>query len=60
MCVNATSNPLLQIAPFAPTHQADTRNLILQSLGEHRGWIDEKINTRKFSNQEAKKLARIG
>jgi hypothetical protein len=45
MTVNPTANPHLQITPFAPTHQADARNLILQGSGEHWGWIDEKINT---------------
>ena len=44
MIMNAPKNPHLHITPFAPTHQADARNLILQSLGEHWGSIDEQIN----------------
>jgi hypothetical protein len=43
--VNPTTNPHLQIIPFTPNHQADARNLILQCLCEHWGWIDEEINT---------------
>ena len=45
MCVNASINPHLHITPFTPTHQAEARNLILQGLGAHWGWIDEEINT---------------
>jgi GNAT superfamily N-acetyltransferase len=45
MILNATSNTPLRITPFTPNHQAEARNLILQGLGEHWGWIDEQINT---------------
>jgi len=45
MCVNASIKPHLQIIPFTPTHQAEARNLILQGIGAHWGWIDEEINT---------------
>ena len=35
----------LKIMPFSPVHQEEARRLILEGLGEHWGWIDEKINT---------------
>jgi len=45
MMLDTTITPQLQITPFTPTHQAEARNLILQGLGAHWGWIDEEINT---------------
>ena len=35
----------LQITPFSPEHQDGARQLILDGLGEHWGWIDEEVNT---------------
>ncbi len=43
--MNPTTTPHLHIIPFTPNHQSDARNLILRSLGEHWGWINEQINT---------------
>ena len=45
MSLNSTIKPQLQITPFTSTHQSAARNLILQGLGKHWGWIDEQINT---------------
>ncbi len=35
----------LRITPFSPVHQHEARQLILEGLGEHWGFIDEDINT---------------
>ncbi len=45
MILSKTANPHLHITHFTPSHQPAVRNLILQGLGEHWGWIDEEINT---------------
>ncbi|GAG32960.1 unnamed protein product, partial [marine sediment metagenome] len=34
----------LKITPFNPAYQNEARQLILDGLGEHWGWIDEHIN----------------
>jgi hypothetical protein len=44
MTLNPTTTAHLHIIPFTPAHQSAARNLILQGLGDHWGWIDEQIN----------------
>jgi hypothetical protein len=50
MTVNPPINSHLHIAPFTPFHQPEARNLILQRLGEHWGWIDEQIKKDSYIN----------
>ncbi len=42
--ISRMSLPTLTIRPFTPSDQVPARDLVLEGLGEHFGWIDESRN----------------